>query len=76
MQAAKNEKVNSAAVADSVVLTAEVEVALLARTNALRQAAARLSERARDWKEGEENEYTAARDTFVEIAHGEIEAGK
>ena len=76
LRAVENEKVNNAAVADSLVLTAEVEVALLASTDALRQAAARLSERARNWDVGEESEYTASRERFVDLAHDEIDAGE
>ncbi len=73
LRAAENEKVNGPELQDSIVTTAEVEVELVARTDALRRAAAELSNRARNWEGGDEREYVAARNGFIELAHAEIE---
>ena len=74
LRAAENGKFHAREVEDSVLYTAEAEVALVARTAALRRAAERLRERVFDYEPGIEKPYNAARYSFIELAHDEIEA--
>ena len=73
LRAAENEKVRGPELQDSIVLTAQLEVELVARNDDLRAAAVRLSDRARNWEGGDESEYAAARTTFIDLAHAEID---
>jgi hypothetical protein len=73
LRAAENEHSNAREVSDGVVRTAEAEVALVARSTALRGAAARLTDAALFYSV--ERQFTEARDSFIELAHSEIETG-
>ena len=76
LRAAENEKVNGPRVADSIGATAELEVELVARTDALRRAAVQFAQRAMNWDGGDDSEYLETRSAFIELAHGEIETGE
>ncbi len=56
----------------SVVSTADAEVALVASNNAVREAAARLTEDALTYTT--DQNYTRLRNRFIELAHAEIES--
>ena len=73
LRAAENEHSNAPEVSDGVVRTAQAEVALVAHSTALRGAAARLTNAALFYSV--ERQFTEARDSFIELAHSEIEAG-
>jgi hypothetical protein len=75
LRAAENEHSNAPRVEDAIVLTADAEVALVARSAALRRAAAMLTESALFFDPERDIEYTQARERFVELAHEEIAAG-
>ena len=60
--------------ADRVVRTAEAEVALVAPTVAIREAASRLAANALEATS--EQDYTRLRDEFIELAQAEIEPGE
>jgi hypothetical protein len=73
LRAAENEHSNAREVSDGVVRTAEAEVALVADSTALRGAAARLTDAALFYSV--ERQFTEARNSFIELAHSEIETG-
>jgi hypothetical protein len=73
LRAAENEHSNAREVSDGVVRTAEAEVALVARSTALRGAAAKLTDAALFYSV--ERQFTEARNSFIELAHSEIETG-
>jgi hypothetical protein len=73
LRAAENEHSNAREVSDGVVRTAEAEVALVADSTALRGAAARLTDAALFYSV--EKQFTEARNSFIELAHSEIETG-
>ena len=73
LRAAENEHSNAREVSDGVVRTAEAEVALVARSTALRAAAAKLTDAALSYSV--ERQFTEARNSFIELAHSEIETG-
>ena len=75
LRAAENEKSHAPEVEDSILYTAAAEVALVAGSAELRQSADTLTDRAIDYDEAAPKPYNAARDSFVELAHAEIEAG-
>ena len=74
LRAAENGKFHAREVEDSVLYTAEAEVALVARSNALRRAAERLTESVLNYSPPIEKPYNDARESFIELANSEIEA--
>ena len=73
LRAAENERSHAPRVPDSIVLTAEAEVELVARSHALREAASLLTEQALYYKV--ETEYRKVRNRFIDLAQAEIESG-
>jgi hypothetical protein len=73
LRAAELEHAQPVETDDRVVRTAEAEVALVAPTMAIREAAARFAENA--LHATSEHEYTRLRDEFIELAQAEIEPG-
>jgi CHASE1-domain containing sensor protein len=71
LRAAENEVDEASAYPDPIVQSAAAEVELVARTAALRRAAARLLDRTLYFDEI--GEYRQARAEFVELAHADIE---
>ena len=76
LRAAEDEKVNGPRLPDSIVGTSEVEVELIARTDNLRRAAARLAGLATNWEGGDDAEYLEARSSFIDLSHAEIETSE
>jgi hypothetical protein len=74
LRAVQSERSNAPQVADAILLTADAEVALVARTARLRQAATTLTQSTLYYDTGQESEHARARDRFIELAHAEIEA--
>ena len=72
LRAAEAEHSNAPRVDDGIVLTAEAEVALVARSAAVREAAAVLTDRALHFQV--ERDYTEARNRFIELAQAELES--
>ena len=72
LRAAENEYFHPAESDDDIVTAAEAEVALVARSPELREAAERLKALLNTENEGELNE---ARARFLDLAHSEIETG-
>ena len=70
LRAAENERFHPATFDDDIVTAAEAEVALVARSVALREAAERLKALLNSENEEELNE---ARARFLDLAHSEIE---
>jgi hypothetical protein len=75
LRAAENEKSHASQFENSVLYTAEAEVALVARSAALRRAAGRLVDRVfgPELRANHEKPYNDARADFLDLAHGEIE---
>jgi hypothetical protein len=73
LRAAENERSNAPRVPDSVLLTAEAEVELVARSDALREAASLLTGQALYYEV--ETEYRKVRNRFIDLAQAEIEGG-
>jgi uncharacterized protein YcbX len=70
LHAAENEADEASAYPEPIVQTAAAEVALVARTTALRRAAARLLDRTLNFDE--KSEYTQARADFVDLANADV----
>jgi adenylosuccinate lyase len=75
LRAAENERIHPAETSDDVINTASAEVALVARSAALREAAERLTASLESAVTGSESQITEARERFVDLAHSEIETG-
>jgi hypothetical protein len=73
LRAAEREHAQPVETDDRVVRTAEAEVALIAPTVAIREAASRFAAYALDATS--EQEYTRLRDEFIHLAQAEIEPG-
>jgi hypothetical protein len=71
----ENEFFHPVETSDDDVITANLEVALVARSAALREAAARLTDTLLSPEERPESQRTEARKRFVDLAHSEIETG-
>ena len=76
LRAAENEHFHSG-LSDDVITHAELEVALIARSDALREAAATLTDTVLSGENTEawERKIREARKLFVDLAHSEIETG-
>jgi len=74
LRAVEDEHSNASKMPDSIFLAAGAEVALLAGGDELRQAAAALTDEVVNYDPEQEEDYTEARDSFIELAHSEIEA--
>ncbi len=73
LRAIEDEHSNAGERPDALFLAAEAEVALLARGADLRRAAAALTDETVNYDDEQEEKYTRARDSFIELAHAEIE---
>jgi len=74
LRAIEDEHSNAGDMPDALFLAAHAEVALLAGGAELRRAAAALTDEVVNYDPEQEQEYTQARDSFIELAHAEIEA--
>ncbi len=74
LRAAELERAEPVKTNDRVVLTAEAEVALVAPTVAIREAASRFATNALNATT--EQDYTRLRDEFIDLAQAEIEPGE
>jgi hypothetical protein len=75
LRAAENERIHPVETSDDVINTASAEVALVARSAALRGAAEKLTASLESAVTGSESQITEARERFVDLAHSEIETG-
>ena len=75
LRAAENERIHPGETSNDVINAASAEVALVARSAALRGAAERLTATLESAVTGTESQITEAREHFVDLAHSEIETG-
>jgi hypothetical protein len=74
LRAAEREHAQPVETDDGLVRTAEAEVALVAPTVEIREAASRFATNALNATS--EQDYTRLRDEFIDLAQAEIEAGE